>query len=332
MVAPCAAVRSTRSTELPLQPTCTPTHAPARGGEAGRPGHDHGGGVQPGTTAADPRAATARRSTVCRCGVRSRSWRPVKSSSSTWSSASGQHDLEAVDDVRRPGRCWSRWPGRAARRRPPPPARRPAPARRPRSSAAHDAAGSSSTSSAGRAEPRRPRACASDQPVAAQVRPGEPAAGVLAEQRHARAVGDQRRSRRRPSPSVGRAEPRAPRAGPRRRRRGRRRCAGRRRCGAREQHGEGLPRSWATRVGQAGRPGSGAARALRRACVAAASALDGARGQAADEEPLQGQEHDDRHDHRDEAAGGGELPALADAGCVRPVERRPSPARSRRGR
>src|SRR3954471_23574626 len=40
------------------------------------------------------------------------------------------------------------------------------------------------------------------------------------------------------------------------------------------------------------------------------SALDRARGQATDEEPLQGEEDDDRDDHRDQPASGDQVPAL----------------------
>src|SRR5215212_7560899 len=41
------------------------------------------------------------------------------------------------------------------------------------------------------------------------------------------------------------------------------------------------------------------------------SSLDGPRGEATDEEPLQAEEHRHRHQHGDEGTGGGELPALA---------------------
>ena len=43
----------------------------------------------------------------------------------------------------------------------------------------------------------------------------------------------------------------------------------------------------------------------------ARSALDGAGGHAADEEALEREEHDERHEHGDEAAGGEQVPLLA---------------------
>ena len=88
MVAPCAAVRSTRSTELPLQPTCTPTTLPRVVENPAVPATTMVAASSPGRPPRPSRNQSPS-STVCRCGVRSRSWRPVKSSRSTWSSARG---------------------------------------------------------------------------------------------------------------------------------------------------------------------------------------------------------------------------------------------------
>ena len=155
------------------------------------------------------------------------------------------------------------------------------------------------------------------EPVAAQVRAGEQSVGVLAQQRQPGAV-------RHPGEARGGRAGRAPaRSGGR--------PAGRRRgvelepeAGLRAGGGPGGT-AWGVSRDEAGEwAGSGAWRTSARTGNlsghsgrsglggAVGSALHGAGGQAADEEALQRQEHHDRHDHGEEATGGGQVPALAE--------------------
>ena len=286
----CAAVRSTRSTELPLQATWTPTTRPWVVEKPAVPATTMVAASRPGRPPSPSRSHSPS-STVCRCGLRSRSWRPVKSSSSTWSSASGSTTSRPSHDVVARRRCWSPCPApqRAAGHRlqlvdQAEPglrvlgARRPAGRRRPPAATARNhvrpPAASGPGGRAGAARVNRPRACSPRSGMPGPLATDDETVGV----------------RRRHAVDARATTPRAARP---RRRSGLSRCAG-----ARHER-SGTAWDWppgGSESGRAGRPGSEAARAPCVSRAWPASALDGARRQAADEEPLQRQEHRDRHD------------------------------------
>ena len=228
IVVPVAASRSTRSTELPLHATCTPSTSPYVVEKPGVPSTAIVAPPRPGRPNRDSRSQRPS-VTWWRCGLRSRSWRPVKSSTSTrWSSA-GHHHLEPVEVV---GVAAGVGQGVAQPQ-----------------AAAGEALHLGEQAEPGRlvdeldlepvavladllaGELRRPVEAA--VALAAQVGSGEPAAGVLAEEREAGAVGEQ-----------GSGRTRRHRADRPRARRGTRRARGPARCPSSCPGGHG-GRAWA---------------------------------------------------------------------------------------